>query len=90
MESSGQSSTFLSGTKISRNLDNIDDSVTRWLDYFSIFGHLHQEKVAQKQNNSAKVGSKLGRILNKHSTIFQRFINILPKWWNFAKSGYTD
>ena len=31
-------------------------SVTRWLDYFSIFGHLEQEKVAQKYDFLPKWG----------------------------------
>ena len=33
-------------------------SVTRWLDYFFIFDHLQQEKVAQKHNSFAKEGKK--------------------------------
>ena len=37
-------------------------------------------KVAQKHNNFAKVGSKLGQIINEHSTIWQRFIK-------FCQSG---
>ena len=32
-------------------------SVTRWLDYFSIFGHSQQCKLAQKRHIFAKVGS---------------------------------
>ena len=33
-------------------------SVTRWLDYFSSFGHLHQRKFAQWHTKFAKVGPK--------------------------------
>ena len=35
-------------------------SGTRWLDYFSTFGHLHQQKFA-------KVGQKFCQIVNKPS-----------------------
>ena len=49
------------------------DSVTRRLDYRSIFGHLQQNKVAQKYyTNFAKVGSKFGQILGKLSETMQK------------------
>ena len=44
-------------------------SVTRWLDYFSIFDHLQQEKVSQKHNYFSKVRSTFCETLNKHSTV---------------------
>ena len=59
-------------------------SVTRWLDYLSIFGHLQQKQFAQKLlTNFGKVGSKFGQILEKLS-------ETIPKWRNFAKSGHTE
>ena len=43
----------------------VECSVTRWLDYLSLFGHLLQNKFAQKHADFANVGSKFGRILDK-------------------------
>ena len=54
--------------------------MTRWLDYFSIFGHLQREKVDQNIDIFAKVGSKFCQSLNNPLTIWQIFIN-------FCQSG---
>ena len=40
-------------------------SVTRWLDFFSIFGRLHQWKFAQWHSKFAKLVSKECQTLNK-------------------------
>ena len=40
-------------------------SVTRWEKYFSIFGHLHQWKFAQKHKKFAKIGSINSPIQNE-------------------------
>ena len=55
-------------------------SETRWMYYFSIFGHLQHWKAAQKHNNFARVGSKFWQTINKPSTNWQRFIS-------FCQSG---
>ena len=49
-------------------------SVTRWLDYFSIFGHLTRLKSCPKLKNYAKVSSKFCQTLKKPFNICQRFI----------------
>ena len=64
-------------------------SVTRWLDYFSTFGHLHQWKLAQWLTKMAKVGPKFYQIVNKPTKLPKAWI-FLIKGWNFAKSGHTD
>ena len=56
--------------------------MTRWLVYFSIFGHLQHWKLAQQCNKFAKVGSAFSQVRNKLSKFF-------PKWRNFTKSGHT-
>ena len=58
----------------------LSSSVTRFLDYFSTFGHLHQWKFAQKYPKFAKVGSKFYQTL-------ENLPKILPKLQNFAKIG---
>ena len=58
-------------------------SVTRWLDYFSIFSHLQQWKLAQSCHKFAKVGSAFCQIRNTLSKICQRLVNY------FAISGHT-
>ena len=55
-------------------------SVTRWLHYCSIFGHLQQWKLAQKCDKFAKVGSAFCQIRNKASKFFQWLVN-------FCQSG---
>ena len=45
-------------------------SVTRWLDYFSIFGHLQQWKFALKHQIFAKADSKFCQTLNNAFKIF--------------------
>ena len=55
-------------------------SVTRLLDYFSIFGHLHQWKFAQKYRKFADVGLKFCQILNKR-------IKNCRRLWIFCQSG---
>ena len=49
-------------------------SVTRWLEYFSIFGHLKECKFSQKHKIFAKVGSKFCQIVN---TAFKSYPNTL-------------
>ena len=53
-------------------------SVTRWLVYFSIFGHLHGWKIAQWDTKLVKVGSKICQIFNKLSKHSLNLIR-LPK-----------
>ena len=67
----------------------IHASVTRWIDYFSTFGHLHQRKFAQGHSKYAKVGPNFYQKVKKHSKIAQQFVRTLPKWQKFAKSGHT-
>ena len=55
-------------------------SVTRLLDYFSTFGHLHQWKFAQKYTKFAKVGSKFFQVVNKP-------LKNGPRLWIFYQSG---
>ena len=55
--------------KIGANFpSSLTSSVTRWLDWFLIFGHLKQRNfdTKQVQIDSLKVGSQLGQISNKH------------------------
>ena len=59
----------------STNLPLPVGSVTRWLNYFSIFGHLHQWNWAQKCHKFAKVGSAFCQIRNKPLKICQRHVN---------------
>ena len=61
-------------------LMRLPTSVTRRLDYFSIFGHLHQLKLAQQCYQFAKVALAFCQIRNKLPKIHQR-----PK--NFCQSG---
>ena len=63
-------------------------SVTRWLNYFSIFGHLKQRKIAQKNKIFTKVGSQFCQILIVTHEMAKKNL-ILPTWRNFAKSGHT-
>ena len=58
------------------NIISHTSSVTRWLDYFSTFGHLHQWKFTQKHTKFEK-------------EFFPKTLKILPKWLNFAKSGHS-
>ena len=55
--------------KIGANFpSSLTSSVTRWQDWFLIFGHLKQRNfdTKQVQIDSLKVGSQLGQISNKH------------------------
>ena len=52
-------------------------SVTRWLDYFSIFGYLQQRKFGQLCTKFAKAGSTCCQIINKVSKICRRLV----KFW---------
>ena len=56
---------------------------------FSIFGHLEQREFAQKYKMFVKVGSQSFQIHNTHSRNGPNVFLILPKWWNFIKSGHT-
>ena len=46
-------------------------SVTRWLDCFSIYGHLQQRKLSQICHKFAKLGSAFCQLRNKPSKICQ-------------------
>ena len=54
--------------------------MTRWLDYISTFGHLHQRKFAQWHTKLAKVGLKFCQILNEPS-------KNCPRLWRYCQSG---
>ena len=51
-------------------------SVTRWPDYFSVYGHLHWSKFARYRDNFAKFGSKCCKILIKPIKIDIDFQNL--------------
>ena len=70
------SATFFDDGSIKRR--NVG-SVTRWLDYYSIFGHLHRWKFAQRHTIFAKVGSKCCQIVKNHKTC--------PRLWGFCQIG---
>ena len=46
---------------------------TKWLAYFSTFGHLHQWKLAQWNIKFAKIGPRFSQVVNKPSKIAQDF-----------------
>ena len=48
-------------------------TVTRWLDYFSTFGNLHEHKYAQCHAKLAKVVPKFCQIVNDSPSIAQDF-----------------
>ena len=58
----------------------IINSVTRWLDYFSTSGHLHQWKLAQWHTKFAKVGQNNSQVGNKPSENY-------PRLWRFCQNG---
>ena len=62
--------------------------MTRWIDNFSTFGHLHQGTFSQPHTKFAKLCPKFPQILNIPSKNCPR-LKILPKWRNVAKSGHT-
>ena len=64
-------------------------SVTRWLYFYSIFGHLQQWQFALWHKND-KVGTNIFQILNKLSKNCPNTFIFLPKWQKFAKSGHTE
>ena len=55
-------------------------SVTKWLDYFSTFGHLHQWKLAQWHTKFAKDDPKFSQTVNKTSKYCTRH-------WRFYQNG---
>ena len=61
--------------------------MTRWLDHFSILGHLQQRKHAHVHKRLAKVGS-IFQILNKPSKNCQGFFSQTDKQ-KFSKCGST-
>ena len=64
-------------------------SVTRWANYFSIFGRLQQCNFDQLQF-LAKEGLKYCQILVKtFRKIVKDGYNFWPKWQNVAKFGHT-
>ena len=54
-------------------------SVTEWQKYFSIFGHLHQWKFAQKQKN-AKVSSIISPMQNEGFKNCRRLLKYQSSW----------
>ena len=50
-------------------------NVTRWLYYFSVFGHFHQWKSAQWHTKFVKIGLKVCQIKNKLSKIAKDLID---------------
>ena len=65
-------------------------SVTRWLDYFFIFGHFQQRKFAKKHKHFANLSTKFCQIPNYARKEFQKYFNTLANVAIFAKSGHTD
>ena len=55
-------------------------SVTRWLDYFPTFGHLHQWKLAQWNIKIANVDPKFSQMGNQPS-------KNCPRLWKFCQNG---
>ena len=53
-------------------------SVTRWVDYFSLFGFIQQLKFPQNWSKVANVGSKFCQTLNKPSKVCKRFLKVCP------------
>ena len=78
----GLRSSFESGLNLSIVTNSSDalTSVTRWIDYFSIFGHLQQWKLAKKRRIIAKLGSAFSQKRNKLAKNRQRLVN-------FCQSG---
>lgn len=66
----------------------VGGSVTRWLDFCSMFGHSQQLKFTKSQK-IAMVCSNFCQILNTSSKILPNTIKSLPKWRYFVKSGHT-
>ena len=64
-------------------------SVTRWLDFVFIFGHLQRWNFAELHNLLAKLGSKLCQKQNKAITKLPKSFKISTKGHNFAKSGHA-
>ena len=52
-------------------------SVTRWLDYFFIFGHFQQRKFAKKHKHFANLSTKFCQIPNYARKEFQKYFNTL-------------
>ena len=67
----------------------VGSSVTRWLDYFWLLGHLYKCKVAQKDKNLPKMAQNIAKYLFKLLEIAQDLQKILLNWRKFAKSGHT-
>ena len=61
--------------------------VTRWLAYYSIFGHLHHLKLAQWHTKFAKVSPRFFQIVKTLKKCPR--LKILQKWQNFTKSGHN-
>ena len=64
-------------------------SVTRCQECLQNIWPFQQHKLAQKQTELYKVGSKVLHILIKPSKSCKRFVKFLPKWRNLAKSGHA-
>ena len=58
-------------------------SVTRWVDYFSIFGHLQKWQFGKWHTKFFKVGSKVCQMLNY-------LLNNCQKLLRFSRSGETS
>ena len=58
--------------------ERLTDSVTKCLEYFSLFGYLQRLEFAQNSLKIAKVGSKFCQTLNIPSKVCQRFLKLCP------------
>ena len=61
---------------------SVSNSVTRWLNYFPTFCHLHQRKFAQWRTKYAKGGPTFCQLVNKPSINF-------PRLWGVCQSVET-
>ena len=61
------------------------NSVTRWLDYFSTFGHLHQWKFAQSHTKFAKEGTNIYQMVNIPLKIAPKTLKIFLKVSKFRQ-----
>ena len=59
--------------------------MTRWLDYFSVFGPLQQGNLAQNVTNLAKYAQHFA----KKEINLQKFARLVNFCQSFAKSGHT-
>ena len=55
---------------------------------FSTFNQLHHHKFSQEHTKLPKLESKFYQIINKPSKLWPNTLKMLPKWWNYDKSGH--